>query len=220
MKKLLILFCLTSTILFGISGCTLSGDEVTKKVLDEARSKLFRAMGTGESYIAVRCPDPFGLIGYYPEINLEWFLALYGDRPLVKNATWVSPSGLVCNVESFRILEKSEKNTSEKNREIILSIDLNNLTNSVMNGWRADYKNQMSNLINFSGCSSSVNLTNLTDSVMNGWRSDYKQQMGSLLSCSSCSSSINLTKLTNSVMNGWRSDYKQQMSSLISCIRN
>ena len=120
----------------------------------------------------------------------------------------------VCNGPSINETAIKEK------KEIKLSVDLTNLTNSVMNGWRSDYKNQMGSLINSSGCSSSVNLTNLTNSVMNGWRSDYKQQMGALLSCSSCSSSVNFNKLTNSVMNGWRSDYKQQMSSLISCIEN
>jgi len=115
----------------------------------------------------------------------------------------------VCNTTSVKT--KSKK---------VLSVDMRNLTDSVMNGWRADYKKQMGELISSSGCSPSVNLTNLTDSVMNGWRADYKKQMNSLLSCSGCPSSVNLTKLTNAVMNGWRLDYKQQMSSLVSCISN
>ena len=101
-----------------------------------------------------------------------------------------------------------------------VSVNLTRLTNSVMNGWRADYKAEMGSLINGANCSSSVNLTALTNSVMNGWRADYKSEMGGLLSCTSCSSSVNLTKLTNSVMNGWRADYKREMSSLISCANN
>ena len=63
------------------------------------------------------------------------------------------------------------------------SVDLKNLTDSVMNGWRADYKRQMSSLISSSNCSGSVDLKNLTDSVMNGWRADYKREMGSLNRC-------------------------------------
>ena len=98
------------------------------------------------------------------------------------------------------------------------STDLTKLTNAVMNGWRADYKQQMGALINSSDCSQSVNLDNLTNSVMNGWRAHYKQQMGALMSCSGCSQSVNLDNLTNSVMNGWRADYKQQMGALLSCI--
>ena len=106
------------------------------------------------------------------------------------------------------------------NRENVTSssTDLTKLTNAVMNGWRADYTQQMGALINSSDCSQSINLDNLTNSVMNGWRADYKEQMGALLSCSGCSQSVNLTKLTNSVMNGWRADYKQQMGALLSCI--
>ena len=52
--------------------------------------------------------------------------------------------------------------------------DITNLTNSVMNGWRADFKAQMSSIISAANCNSSVNLTNLTDSIMNGWRADFK----------------------------------------------
>ena len=63
------------------------------------------------------------------------------------------------------------------------TVDFKNLTDSVMNGWRADYQRQMTILINRSGCSSSVDLTNLTDSVMNGWRADFQRQMGSLINC-------------------------------------
>ena len=63
--------------------------------------------------------------------------------------------------------------------------DLNALTNSVMNGWRADYKREMGSLISSSGCSASVNLTKLTNSVMNGWRADYKRQAGNLMNCAS-----------------------------------
>lgn len=99
-------------------------------------------------------------------------------------------------------------------------VDLTNLTNSVMNGWRADYKTQMGSLVQGTSCSASVDLTNLTDSVMNGWRGDYKRQMSSLLSCTGCSASVDLTNLTDSVMNGWRADYKRQMSSLLSCVNN
>ena len=113
----------------------------------------------------------------------------------------------------------STDNKSVSNKQNI-SVNLTRLTNSVMNGWRADYKEEMGSLINGANCSSSVNLTALTNSVMNGWRADYKNEMGSLLSCTSCSSSVNLTKLTNSVMNGWRADYKNEMSSLISCASN
>lgn len=111
-------------------------------------------------------------------------------------------------------------NKSAKSNKQTVSVNLTRLTNSVMNGWRADYKAEMGSLINGSNCSSSVNLTTLTNSVMNGWRADYKSEMGSLLSCTSCSSSVNLTTLTNSVMNGWRADYKNEMSSLISCASN
>ena len=45
--------------------------------------------------------------------------------------------------------------------------DLNALTNSVMNGWRADYKSQMGALLSCSGCSGIVDLNNLTNAVMN-----------------------------------------------------
>ena len=68
-------------------------------------------------------------------------------------------------------------NTGNKN----ISVDLTRLTDSVMNGWRVDYKDEIESLINGSNCSSSVNLTNLTNSVMNGWRADYKSEMGRLL---------------------------------------
>ena len=64
-----------------------------------------------------------------------------------------------------------------------LSADITNLTNSVMNGWRADFQTQMSSIINAANCSSSVNLTNLTDAVMNGWKADFQNQMSSLLQC-------------------------------------
>jgi len=114
---------------------------------------------------------------------------------------------------------KSSNKRANTNKQTV-SVNLTRLTNSVMNGWRADYKEEMGSLINGSRCSSSVNLTALTNSVMNGWRADYKSEMGSLLSCTSCSSSVSLTKLTNSVMNGWRADYKREMSSLISCASN
>ena len=66
---------------------------------------------------------------------------------------------------------------------IAQSADLKNLTDSVMNGWRADYESQMGSLISSSSCSGSVDLKNLTDSLMNGWRADYESQMGSLNSC-------------------------------------
>ena len=115
-------------------------------------------------------------------------------------------------------LQSSNKSANTNSKSI--SVNLTRLTNSVMNGWRADYKSEMGSLINGANCSSSVNLTALTNSVMNGWRADYKSEMGSLLSCTSCSSSVNLTTLTNSVMNGWRADYKREMSSLISCANN
>ena len=115
-------------------------------------------------------------------------------------------------------LQSSNKSANTNKRTV--SVNLTRLTNSVMNGWRADYKAEMGSLVNGSRCSSSVNLTALTNSVMNGWRADYKSEMGSLLSCTSCSSSVNLTSLTNSVMNGWRADYKREMSSLISCLSN
>ena len=111
-------------------------------------------------------------------------------------------------------------NKSSKTNKQNISVNLTRLTNSVMNGWRGDYKAEMGSLINGANCSSSVNLTALTNSVMNKWRADYKSEMGSLLSCTSCSSSVNLTTLTNSVMNGWRADYKNEMSSLISCASN
>ena len=96
--------------------------------------------------------------------------------------------------------------------------DLNNLTDAVMNGWRADYQTQMGSLIGASGCTQSVSLSSLTNAVMNGWRADYKSQMGALLNCSGCSQSVNLTKLTNAVMNGWRADYQTQMGSFMTCL--
>lgn len=116
---------------------------------------------------------------------------------------------------------KREKQAAQQIANVInrnISVDLTRLTNSVMNSWRADYKDEMGSLINGSNCSSSVNLTNLTNSVMNSWRADYKSEMGSLLSCTKCSSSVNLTNLTNSVMNGWRADYKSEMGSLLRCV--
>ncbi len=128
-----------------------------------------------------------------------------------------------CNdgTKSFYIAGKLQSsNKSSNTNKTNVSVNLTRLTNSVMNGWRADYKAEMGSLINGANCSSSVNLTALTNSVMNGWRADYKSEMGSLLSCTSCSSSVNLTTLTNSVMNGWRADYKNEMSSLISCASN
>ena len=99
-----------------------------------------------------------------------------------------------------------------------LATDITNLTNSVMNGWRADFQTQMSSIISAANCSSSVNLTNLTDAVMNGWRADFQNQMGSLVSCSRCETSVDMTTLTNSVMNGWRADFQNQMTSLLQCI--
>ena len=96
--------------------------------------------------------------------------------------------------------------------------DLNNLTDAVMNGWRADYQTQMGSLIGASGCTQSVSLSSLTNAVMNGWRADYKSQMGALLNCSGCSRLVNLTKLTNAAMNGWRADYQTQMGSFMRCL--
>ncbi len=63
------------------------------------------------------------------------------------------------------------------------SVDLRNLTDSVMNGWRADFEKQTIALLSCSGCQSQVNLKNLTDSVINKWRADYERQMTSLISC-------------------------------------
>ena len=111
-------------------------------------------------------------------------------------------------------------NTAETQSSTKPKVDLTNLTNSVMNGWRADYKNQMGRVIDSTSCSGSVNLKNLTDSVMNGWRADYKNQMSSLLNCTGCTGAVNLKNLTDSVMNGWRADYKNQMSSLLNCTGN
>jgi hypothetical protein len=99
------------------------------------------------------------------------------------------------------------------------SADLKNLTDSVMNGWRADYLKQMSSILDDSGCRPAVDLRNLADSVMNGWRADFEKQTGALLSCSGCQSSVDLRNLTDSVMNKWRADYERQMSSLIICIK-
>ena len=67
--------------------------------------------------------------------------------------------------------------------EAVLAADLKNLTDSVMNGWRKDYQNQMGSVITSAGCSGAVDFKNLTDAVMNGWRKDYQIQIGSLLSC-------------------------------------
>ena len=61
--------------------------------------------------------------------------------------------------------------------------DLNNLTDAVMNGWRADYQTQMGSLIGASGCTQSVSLSSLTNAVMNGWRADYQTQMGLFMRC-------------------------------------
>jgi hypothetical protein len=96
--------------------------------------------------------------------------------------------------------------------------NLTNLTDSVMNGWRADFQREMTSLIDDAGCASAVDLKNLADAVMNEWRADFTQQMGSLLHCSGCSSFVNLKNLTDSVMNGWRADFKEQMGSLVACI--
>jgi hypothetical protein len=67
---------------------------------------------------------------------------------------------------------------------IAQATNLTNLTNSVMNGWRADFQREMSAFIQCTSCSSSVNLTNLTNSVMNGWRVDFQREMGALIQCS------------------------------------
>jgi len=115
-----------------------------------------------------------------------------------------------------KTLQRSNKSSLRIN--LNTSVDLTNLTNSVMNGWRAPYEKEMSSILNNSSCSSSVDLTNLTNSVMNGWRAPYKKEMSSLLSCSGCSSSVDLTNLTNSVMNGWRASYKKEMNSLLNCL--
>lgn len=81
------------------------------------------------------------------------------------------------------------------------SADLTRLTNSVMNGWRADFQQEMGELIQKSNCSSSVNLGRLTNSVMNKWRADFEQEMGGFIGCLKCAP-VDLRNLTNSVMNG------------------
>jgi hypothetical protein len=98
--------------------------------------------------------------------------------------------------------------------------DLRNLTDSVMNGWRADYQRQMISVLKSSSCESSVDLRNLSDSVMNGWRADFQKQMSSLVNCSRCNDSVDMKNLTDSVMNKWRADFQKQMGSLITCINN
>ena len=96
--------------------------------------------------------------------------------------------------------------------------DLRNLTDSVMNGWRADFQTQMTSLIKSSNCESSVDLKNLSDAVMNGWRADFQKQVGNLVSCSRCNYSVDMKNLTDSVMNKWRADFQNQMGSLIACV--
>jgi hypothetical protein len=96
------------------------------------------------------------------------------------------------------------------------AVDLTRLTNSVMNGWRADFQEEMGKLIGSSSCSSSVNVRNLTNSVMNKWRADYQREMGALVDCLGCSR-VDLSNLTNSVMNGWRADFQRQMTILVDC---
>ena len=98
--------------------------------------------------------------------------------------------------------------------------DLRNLTDSVMNGWRADFQTQMKSVLQSSRCESAVDLRNLSDSVMNGWRADYQKQMSSLVNCSRCNDSVDMKNLTDSVMNKWRADFQKQMGSLITCINN
>jgi len=139
------------------------------------------------------------------------------------NTQWYSFMDLVfADVDAIIAREISERPPAPKKSESVVAtkprVDLTNLTDSVMNGWRRDYQNQMQSLLTATGCSGAVDFKNLTDSVMNGWRRDYQNQMSSLLSCTGCSSSVDLTNLTDSVMNGWRRDYKNQMSSLLSCV--
>jgi hypothetical protein len=98
-----------------------------------------------------------------------------------------------------------------------LAADLRHLTDSVMNGWRKDFQEEMNTLIRSANCKASVDLTNLTDSVMNGWRKDFQDQMIALARCTGCISSFDLNNLTDSVMNGWRRDFEVQMGSLIQC---
>jgi hypothetical protein len=100
----------------------------------------------------------------------------------------------------------------------VQAADLTKLTNAVMNGWRADFQQEMGTIIGRSSCASSVDLSILTNSVMNGWRSDFQRQIGTFIQCSGCSSSVDLTNLTNSVMNKWRADFQLQMGALAQCV--
>lgn len=129
----------------------------------------------------------------------------------------------------FQMLYKKFSKSVAINFSVILLVstpifssatDLRNLTDSVMNGWRADYQTQMISVLKSSSCESSVDLRNLSDSVMNGWRADFQKQMSSLVNCSRCNDSVDMKNLTDSVMNKWRADFQKQMGSLISCINN
>ena len=152
-----------------------------------------------------------------------WFnlAAAKGDADAVKNrdfaASKMSPQQMAEAQKLAR--ECRERNFNGCGSSLFHVTDLKNLTDSVMNGWRADYQKQMSTILQTSGCSSSVDLRNLTDSVMNGWRADFEKQTIALLSCSGCQSQVNLKNLTDSVMNKWRADYERQMTSLISCVK-
>ena len=89
---------------------------------------------------------------------------------------------------------EEKKQAAQQIANVVTNISVETrLTNSVMNSWRADYKDEMGSLINGSNCSSSVNLTNLTNSVMNGWKADYKVKWAVYLDIDTkFSSSVNL----------------------------
>jgi hypothetical protein len=185
---------------------------------------------SGSSYTICWTNNQRGLTAAY-EACQKWFdaeCALIFQRPEKTTGVYNLLPSAMSKYDNYlnQLAAKREQEkmpvtpqVSSKSR-LAIYVDLTNLTNSVMNGWRADYKRQMGSLLQGTGCSASVDLTNLTDSVMNGWRADYKRQMTSLLSCTGCSASVDLTNLTDSVMNGWRADYKRQMSSLLSCVNN
>jgi hypothetical protein len=120
-----------------------------------------------------------------------------------------SGNGTSCRTENPS--SKKQKSTS------VELVNLNKLTDAVMNGWRSDFQYQMSQLLSSTECTNFVNLKNLTDSVMNGWRADFQKQMSILVECSGCTSKVNIKKLADSVMNGWRADFQQEMSALLIC---